>query len=86
MAVSVTTLESVKAVLVRSLGLSDRAESITAATPLFGAMPELDSLAVVELAAALEERFGFSIEDDDFTADVFESVGTLAQFVDARLA
>ena len=44
-------------------------------------MPELDSLAVVELVPSLEERFGFEIDDDDFGAG-FETVGTLADFVE----
>ena len=45
-------------------------------------MPELDSLAVVELATSLEEQFGFEIDDSDFTGEVFETVGTLAEFVE----
>ena len=76
-----STLEGVKAVLVRTLGIQDRADMIDESTPLFGSMPELDSLAVVELAASLEEEFGFEIDDDDFSSEVFESVGTLVQFV-----
>lgn len=77
-----STLDRVKAVLVRTLGIQDRAGSIDESTPLFGSMPELDSLAVVELAASLEEAFGFEIDDEDFTGDMFETLGTLAQFVD----
>ena len=53
-------------------------------TPLFGELPELDSLGVVELAAALEERFDIVIDDEDFTGEVFETVGTLTDFIDAR--
>ena len=80
-----STLDRVKAVLVRILGIQDRAAEIDASTPLFGSMPELDSLAVVELAASLEDEFGFEIDDEDFTGDVFETVGTLAEFVDQQL-
>ena len=76
------TLDGVKAVIVKILGIQDRAASLDASTPLFGSMPELDSLAVVELAASLEEEFGFEIDDDDFTGETFETVGTLAQFVE----
>lgn len=79
-----SVLDGVKAVLVRTLGIQDRADTIDASTPLFGSMPELDSLAVVELAAALEEEFDFVIDDDDFSGDVFESVGTLAEFVETN--
>ena len=77
-----STLETVKAIVVKTLGIEDRADSIDASTPLFGSMPELDSLAVVKLATSLEEQFGFAIDDSDFTGEVFETVGTLAQFVE----
>ncbi len=79
---SATTLDGVKAVLVTILGIQDRSDTLDASTPLFGSIPELDSLAVVELAAALEEKFDFQIDDDDFTGDVFETLGSLATFVD----
>jgi acyl carrier protein len=68
------TLPGVVEVLTRTLG----------GTRLFGELPELDSLGVVELAAALEDRFDIVIEDEDFTGEVFESVGTLTDFIDAR--
>jgi len=80
------TLPGVVDVLTRSLGIEDRASSITRDTRLFGELPELDSLGVVELAAALEDRFDIVIEDEDFTGEVFESVGTLTDFIDARRA
>jgi acyl carrier protein len=79
-----TTVDDVRAVLVRTLGIEDRAASITAETALLGELPELDSLAVVELATALEDHFSVVIDDEDFTGDVFESVGTLAAFIDAK--
>ncbi|WP_029137539.1 acyl carrier protein [Nakamurella lactea] len=81
MDISSSTLEGVKEVLGTTLGIQDRVSSLEASTPLFGSMPELDSLAVVELAAALEERFDFVIDDSDFTGDIFETVGSLAEFV-----
>ena len=80
---SQSTLDGVKAILIETLGIEDRASSITPDMPLFGSIPELDSLAVVEVVTSLEERFGFQIDDDDFTGDVFETVGSLAEFVRA---
>jgi acyl carrier protein len=74
-------LAEVKQVIVETLGIEDRADDIDASTRLLGSLPELDSLSVVELAAALEERFSFTIDDSDFTADIFETVGSLAEFV-----
>ena len=80
------TFPGVVEVLTRTLGIEDRADSIDRGTRLFGELPELDSLGVVELAAALEDRFDIVIEDEDFTGEVFESVGTLTDFIDTRRA
>jgi acyl carrier protein len=76
----------VKAVLVETLGVEDRASTIDASTPLLGSLPELDSMAVLELVAALEQRFGIAVDDDDVTAEVFESLGSLTAFVQEKLA
>lgn len=81
-----TTLAGVVEVLVRTLGIEDRAAGLTRDTGLFGELPELDSLGVVELASALEERFDIEIDDEDFTGEVFETVGSLTDFVAARTA
>lgn len=74
-------LDGVKAVVIETLGVEDRADSIVATTPLLGSLPELDSMAVLELLLALEERFGISLEDEDVTADVFQTLASLATFV-----
>lgn len=77
-----STLNEVRDVLLQTLGIEDPGRIADASTPLFGSIPELDSFAVVSLAMALESRFGFEIDDSDFTADVFETVGSLAGYVD----
>jgi acyl carrier protein len=79
-----TTVEDVKAVLVSVLGIEDRAATIDAGTPLLGSLPELDSMAVLELVAALEQQFGVTIDDDEVTAEVFDTLGSLAALVDAK--
>lgn len=78
---SSTLLDEVKAVLVDTLNISDRAGSINAGTELLGNLPELDSMAVLELVASLEERFGITVDDDDVTAEVFETLASLTAFV-----
>ena len=80
-----STLEAVKAVIVNTLGIEDRAGTLNASTPLFGSMPELDSFAVVQLASSLEERFGFELDGSDFTGEIFETIGTLAGFVEKKM-
>ena len=79
-----TTLDDVKSVVVSTLGIEDRADTLSASTPLLGGLPELDSMAVVELVAALEARFGFEVSDDEITGEVFETLGSLAAFVEAK--
>jgi acyl carrier protein len=79
-------LDDVKAVLVETLGVEDRADSIDASTELFGNLPELDSMAVMELVFALEARFGIEVEGEDVSAEVFETLGSLTAFVESKLA
>jgi acyl carrier protein len=64
--------------------LGERARSFGAATPLFGSLPELDSMAVVTVVVAIEEHFGITIEPDEITAETFETVGSLARFVEHK--
>lgn len=85
MALTGTTIDDVKAVMVSVLAIEDRAATISAGTQLLGNLPELDSMAVLELIAALEERFGVSIDDDEVTAEVFDTLGTLAGLIDEKL-
>jgi acyl carrier protein len=78
-------VEEVKAVLVDALGVEDQAAAIDATTPLFGSLPELDSMAVLELVLALEDRFAITIEGEDVTADAFATLTSLTEFVERQL-
>lgn len=81
------TFLEVRTIIVETLGLEEsRTETLTPRTALFGGIPELDSFAVINLAMALEEHFGFVIDDSEFTAEIFDTVGTLADFVDRSRA
>lgn len=79
-----STLEEVKALVAETLGIDDRTELMDASTGLLGQLPELDSMAVVMIATEIENRFGFEIDNSEFTAEIFETLGTLAAFVDAN--
>ena len=80
------TVDAVREVLIDTLELTQSPNQLTRETVLFGAIPELDSFGVVNLVVALEERFDIVIDDDEFGEDLFESVGTLTDFVDSKLA
>ena len=81
-----TTLDTVRTVLIESLELQHSPEDLRTETVLFGSLPELDSFGVVQLVASIEERFDITVADDEFGAEIFETVGTLTEFVDAKLA
>ena len=73
--------ESVRGILADTLQLSGGAADLQPDTPLLGALPELDSMAVVTVITALEENFGFFVEDDEISAETFATFGTLVAFV-----
>ena len=82
---STTILETIKQIIDETLGLGERRTLLTAETRLLNHLPELDSLAVVQLALAIERRFDLAIPDEDFGGELFASVGSLACYVEARV-
>lgn len=64
------------------LSLKGRALAFDADTALLGSIPELDSMAVVSIITAIEERFSVEIQDDEIDGAVFASVGSLVEFVE----
>lgn len=81
------TEEAVRRVLGDVLALDPAtAAALRPETPLFGALPELDSMAVAGVLTELEDRLGIVIDDDDVTGDLFESFGSLVAFIAARTA
>lgn len=70
-----------RAVLRDVLGLSaDRVAAFHDQTPLFGALPELDSMAVAGVLTELEDRLGIVIEDDEVDGEMLETFGALKAF------
>ncbi len=80
------TKKEVLSILDEVLNLGGFAAQFDLDTPLLGALPNLDSMAVVGLITMLEERFGFIIEDDEIEGSTFASVGSLVEFVGGKLA
>ena len=77
-----------KKLIVEALVLEDIAPAgIETEAPLFVEGLGLDSIDALELAMALEERYGVKIEDDPETnRQIFASGGSLADFVAAQRA
>ncbi len=80
-----TTIDEVKSLLAEILQLGDRQYMLNQSTALLGSLPELDSMAVATVIAGIEDRFDIFVEDDEISAEVFRTVGTLTEFVDRKL-
>ena len=80
-----TLADEIKRVLQDTLVLGDEVESLQATSPLLGAIPELDSVGVVSVLTALEDEFDIVVEDDEISAAVFKTLGTLTEFVQEKI-
>lgn len=80
------TIDLVRSTLGQVLQLGGRQDALGAASPLLGSLPELDSMAVVSLIAALEEQFGIMIDDDEIDAATFATLGSLTAFCEGKRA
>ncbi len=63
-----------------------RVASFTADTELFGAIPELDSMAVAGLLTELEDRLGIVIDDDDVDGDLLSTFGVLRAYAQRKVS
>ena len=75
-------LDLTKRILVTNLQLGDL--PLSADTLIMGEMPQFNSLAITNLITAIEEELGCMIEDDEISAEMFESVGSLARFIESK--
>ncbi len=74
-----------KAILENAVGKQALPQQIDASTPLLGEIPSLDSVAVLAILTGIEQSFGVPIADDEVSADIFDSFGSLQRFVEAKL-
>ena len=77
--------QQLKSIIIEELDLQGRSEEdIDDDAPLFGEGLGLDSLDALQLAMAIEERFGVEIPEDDSAREIFASVAALAAHVAAH--
>lgn len=77
--------QTVRGVLKDVLGLdAARAAALDASSPLFGAMPELDSMTVAGLLTEIEDRLGIIVEDDEVDGEMLETFGSLVRFAQRK--
>lgn len=79
-------LEEIRNILGDVLGLGDRKQTLKEDSILLGNLPELDSMAVVNVITALEDYYDFTVDDDEISAQTFETLGSLVRFVEHKLA
>jgi acyl carrier protein len=85
--VSANVDKTVRAVLKDVLALdADRVAAFDDDTALFGALPELDSMAVAGVLTEIEDRLHILIEDDEVDGEMLESFGALRRFAEAKVA
>lgn len=78
--------DAVRSVLQDILGLdAAQVARFDADSELFGALPELDSMAVATLLTELEDRLGIFIDDDEVDGDLFLTFGNLVAFIAQKL-
>lgn len=74
-------LLKIKQLLIDTLSLDIQTSAMDDDLALLGNLPEFDSMAIVSIITSIEEEFDFMVDDDDLNAEVFESVGSLVDFV-----
>lgn len=77
------SLEEVKTIIGEVLQIPERMAGLDENAPLLGAMPEFDSMAVVSILTTIEENYGLIVDDDEVSAENFETVGSLLEFVNS---
>ena len=78
-------LESVRDSLMQTLQLGSDRLAARRDLQLLGSVPEFDSMAVLAVLTELEERFGIEFDDDEIDAEIFETLGSLSDFVEKKL-
>ncbi len=79
------TRSDIKHFIVENFMMGKNSEELTDSGSLLD-LGIIDSTGVLELVAFLEEKFGFSVEDDDLVPDNLDSIDNLVRYVEVRTA
>jgi len=80
------SIDEVKQIVGDVLQIGDRTAEMDASTSLLGSIPEFDSMAVVSVITALEDQFAITVDDDEISAETFETLGNLHAFINEKLS
>ncbi len=79
------TLDELKSLVGEVLQIGDRLADMGENDVLLGGVPEFDSMAVVSVLTVIEENYGVMIDDDEVSAENFETFGSLLQFINSKV-
>lgn len=82
---STVAINDIIQIVVTVTGDTNIGNDMTSSTALLGAIPEIDSMGIINIILAIEKQFGFQIDDEEVEQSVFESVGSLHGFVEMKL-
>ena len=78
-------ISNLKSQIIECLNLEDvKPEDIGASDPLFGDGLGLDSIDALELIVLLDQEYGIAVADPEKGKEIFESVQTLANYIEAN--
>lgn len=80
------SMDELKSLVSSVLQIGDRLADMGPEAPLLGGIPEFDSMAVVSILTTIEENYGIIIEDDEVSAELFENLASLLEFINSKLS
>lgn len=76
------SLELAKQILIANLQLENA--DLREDTPIAGGFPQFNSLSMAGIVAAIEDELGCDVDDEEISGEIFETVGTLAEFIASK--
>ena len=67
-----------------SLQLGDESNTFDESTQLLGGLPEFNSLTITNIIAEIEVQLDCEVDDGELTAELFETLGSLANFIASK--
>lgn len=74
-----------KKVISKKLTLNMGSDEITLNTPLIGKGLGLDSVSILGLVVGLEEEFNVIFDSSELSIELFENIGSLADYINKKL-
>ena len=78
-------LELTRKILRSCLQLGSQADAFDRNTQLLGGLPEFNSLTITAIVAEVEDELDCEIDDAEISAEIFETMGSLADFIAAKM-